>query len=228
MIRFDQVSFGYDRGPLVLEGVTLHVEPGSFHFVVGASGAGKTSLLRLLYLGAKPTAGRVVLAGRDVARLSRRERAHLRRRIGVVFQDYRLFENLTVFENVALPLRIAGETEEEVRDKANELLSWVGLAEALDSYPPSLSGGEQQRVAVARAVITNPDLLIADEPTGNLDDRMAERLLRLFDELHRVGTTVLIATHNEQLVRRLGHPQLRVGDGQVVAEGPHGPPPFAD
>ena len=202
-----------DRGPI--GPMDLAVTRGEIVAVVGASGCGKSTLLRLLAGLETPDAGRV-------------ERRVDKGRTGLVFQNATLMPWAAAVENVALPLRIAGETEDEVRDKAIELLSWVGLAEALDSYPPSLSGGEQQRVAVARAVITNPDRLLADEPTGNLDDRMAERLLRLFEELHRVGTTVLIATHNEQLVRRLGHPQLRVGDSQVIAEGPHGPPPFAD
>ena len=210
----------YGNGPEILKRVSLQFDPGSYHFLLGASGAGKSSLLRMMYLAQRPSDGRVALFGRDVAGLSRRETALLRRRIGVVFQDFRLLDHLTARENVALPLRIGGQqgargerarSEKEVE----ELLAWVGLADHMDALPPTLSGGQQQRVAIARAVIGRPSLLLADEPTGNLDDRMAVRLLYLFEELNKIGTTVVIATHNESLVQRFPHPVTRLRDGEV-------------
>ena len=218
MIRYEDVSFRYGRGPDVLSSVTFELEPGSFHFLIGPSGAGKSSLLKLTYLGARPSEGRLSLFGRDVAKISRADRALMRRKIGVVFQDFRLVNHLTALENVALPLKIAGQRADQVREHVSELLSWVGLADFLDAYPPTLSGGQQQRVAIARAVISRPSVLLADEPTGNVDDRIAMRLLYLFEELHRNGTTVLIATHNEALARRFDQPILRLRDNSVLAE----------
>ena len=215
MVRFEEVSLSYDSGPAVLHEMSFELDPGSFHFVLGASGAGKSSLLRLLYLAAAPTSGRILLFGRDVAQLPRDERALLRRRIGMVFQDFRLLDHLTALENVALPLRIAGHGGSEVQKHVAELLGWVGLSEQLHAYPPTLSGGQQQRVAIARAVIARPSLLLADEPTGNLDDSIAVRLLYLMEELNKLGTTVVIATHNEALVQRFPHPVLKLRDGGI-------------
>ncbi len=209
----------YENGPEILKRVSLHFDPGSYHFLVGASGAGKSSLLRMMYLALHPSAGRVALFGRDVAGLSRRETALLRRRIGVVFQDFRLLDHMTARENVALPLRISGQAGARSGKEVEELLSWVGLADHMDALPPTLSGGQQQRVAIARAVIGRPSLLLADEPTGNLDDRMAVRLLYLFEELNKIGTTVVIATHNESLVQRFPHTVTRLRDGAVEAAG---------
>ena len=225
MVRFEEVVLRYGNGPEILKRVSLQFDPGSYHFLVGASGAGKSSLLRMMYLAQIPSAGRVALFGRDVAGLSRRETALLRRRIGVVFQDFRLLDHLTARENVALPLRIGappGGRSDKARssDKdVEELLAWVGLADHMDALPPTLSGGQQQRVAIARAVIGRPSLLLADEPTGNLDDRMAVRLLYLFEELNKIGTTVVIATHNESLVQRFPHPVTRLRDGEVEIAG---------
>ena len=215
MVRFEDVVLRYGNGPEILKRVSLQFDPGSYHFLVGASGAGKSSLLRMMYLAQHPSDGRVALFGRDVAGLSRRETARLRRRIGVVFQDFRLLDHLTARENVALPLRISGEAGAHSGKEVEELLSWVGLADHMDALPPTLSGGQQQRVAIARAVIGRPSLLLADEPTGNLDDRMAVRLLYLFEELNKIGTTVVIATHNESLVQRFPHPVTRLRDGAV-------------
>ena len=220
MVRFQQVSFRYGAGPPVLHDLSFHFHPGSFHFVTGPSGAGKTSLLQLMYLWHKPTHGRVSLFGRDVASLSRREMAEVRRRLGVVFQDFRLIDHLTGVENVALPLKVAGRRDATVDAHVAELLSWVGLGEHLNALPPTLSGGQQQRVAIARAVIARPSLLIADEPTGNVDDRIALRLLYLFEELNKLGTTVVIATHNERLLTRFKHPVLRLPDGEMEARHP--------
>ena len=229
MVRFEEVVLRYGNGPEILKRVSLQFDPGSYHFLVGPSGAGKSSLLRMMYLAQHPSDGRVALFGRDVAGLTRRETALLRRRIGVVFQDFRLLDHLTARENVALPLRIGGQAASRA-DKGRsgkeveELLSWVGLADHMDALPPTLSGGQQQRVAIARAVIGRPNLLLADEPTGNLDDRMAVRLLYLFEELNKIGTTVVIATHNESLVKRFPHPVTRLIDGEVDnAEGPPAP-----
>jgi len=217
VVRFDDVSFQYTSGHYVLRDLTFHLQPGSFHFVFGASGAGKTSLLQLMYLWHKPSAGRLSLFGKDVAQLSRRDKALMRRRIGVVFQDFRLLDHLTALENVELPLRVQGRGPAGISEHVAELLSWVGLGEHLDAYPPTLSGGQQQRVAIARAVIGRPSLLLADEPTGNVDDRLALRLLYLFEELNKMGTTVVIATHSEQLVQRFQHPVIRLAGGDSAA-----------
>lgn len=215
MVRFEDVSLRYGAGPEVLSGITFHLEPGSFHFMTGPSGAGKSSLLSMIYLARRPSSGRIQLFGRDVATLDRPETAMMRRKIGVVFQDFRLLDHLTALENVALPLKIGGQRDDKVRHHVAELLAWVGLAEHLESYPPTLSGGQKQRIAIARAVVGRPKLLLADEPTGNVDDRMAVRLLYLFEELNKLGTTIVIATHNESLVARFNHPVLRLTGGTV-------------
>ncbi len=215
LVRFEDVALRYGAGPEVLGGVSFHLAPGSFHFMIGASGAGKSSLLSMIYLARRPSGGHLHIFERDVTTLSRHETAMMRRKIGVVFQDFRLLDHLTALENVALPLKISGQRDEKVRRHVAELLAWVGLAEHLDSYPPTLSGGQKQRVAIARAVVGRPSLLIADEPTGNVDDRMAVRLLYLFEELNKLGTTIVIATHNESLVARFNHPVVRLGNGGV-------------
>jgi cell division transport system ATP-binding protein len=215
MLTFDNVGMRYGTGPEVLRDVSFHLAPGSFHFLTGASGAGKTTLLRLMYLAQKPTRGTFSLFGRDVVTLARAERPDLRRRIGVVFQDFRLLDHLTALENVALPLRIAGHSSAEIDAHVAELLSWVGLKQQVNARPAQLSGGQQQRVAIARAVIARPDLLLADEPTGNVDDRIAVRLLHLFEEMNKVGTTIVFATHNQQLISRFPHPVLHVEQGEV-------------
>ena len=211
----------YGNGPEILKHISLQFDPGSYHFLVGASGAGKSSLLRMMFLAQHPSSGRVALFGRDIAGLSRHETALFRRRIGVVFQDFRLLDHLTARQNVALPLQISGQAGGRSEKDVEELLTWVGLAEHMDALPPTLSGGQQQRVAIARAVIGRPNLLLADEPTGNLDDRMAVRLLYLFEELNKIGTTVVIATHNESLVQRFRHPVTRLVGGEVdTSESP--------
>jgi cell division transport system ATP-binding protein len=216
MIVFQQVGLRYGLGPEVLRDVSFALAPGSFHFLTGASGAGKSSLLSLLYLARLPSRGSVHMFGRDVARIERRDLPGLRRRIGTVFQDFRLLDHLSVIDNVALPLRVQGADERQLREHAAELLVWVGLGEHLDALPPTLSGGQKQRVAIARAVIGRPKLLIADEPTGNVDDRIAQRLMRLFEELNRLGTTIVIATHNLQLVAESRHPELRLEQGRLT------------
>jgi cell division transport system ATP-binding protein len=217
MVRFENVGMRYGTGPEVLRDLSLYLPPGSFHFLTGASGAGKSTLLRLIYLAERPTRGLISLFGKDMSRVNRRARAPIRRQIGVVFQDFRLLDHLSAFDNVALPLRVAGVAEARIRENVTELLEWVGLADRLTARPPTLSGGQQQRIAIARAVVARPQLLLADEPTGNVDDAMALRLLRLFEELNRLGTTVVLATHNEQLATRLGHPRLHLENGELAA-----------
>ncbi len=222
MVRLDHVGLSYPaRGQRpadpVLHDLSFGVPEGGFRWLVGASGAGKTSLLRLMYLAVRPTAGRLRLLEVDIVSARRSQLAGLRRRIGVVFQDFRLLPHLTAFENVALPLRIAGRPEGQIRADVVEMLRWVGLAGKLESPPETLSGGEQQRVAIARAVITRPRLLLADEPTGNLDSVQAERSLRLLEELSRLGTTVVVATHNEGLVSRHEAPMLQLQHGRLVS-----------
>jgi cell division transport system ATP-binding protein len=222
LVRFENVTFRYGSGAPVLDDLSFHLEPGSFHFVLGASGAGKSSLLQLMYLWQRPTEGRISLFGRDVGQLSRQDKTLMRRRIGVVFQDFRLLDHLTALENVALPLRVARRHRPSLDEHAAELLAWVGLGDYLHQYPSTLSGGQQQRIAIARAVIARPSLLLADEPTGNVDDRLALRLLYLFEELNKMGTTVLIATHNESLAERFRQPMIRLtgGDSALPGEAP--------
>ncbi len=213
MVRFENVGMRYGRGPEVLRDISLSLEPGSFHFLTGPSGAGKTTLLRLIYLAERPSRGLISLFGKDLSGLARRELTPLRRKIGIVFQDFRLIPHLSAFDNVALPLRVAGTPESKLRDNVRELLEWVGLADKLEARPPTLSGGEQQRIAIARAVVARPSLLIADEPTGNVDDAMALRLLHLFEQMNKLGATLVIATHNAGLAAASGRPVLHLENG---------------
>jgi cell division transport system ATP-binding protein len=219
LVVFENVLLRYGAGPDILHEVSFALAPGSFHFVVGPSGAGKSSLLRVMYLALRPSVGLVSLFGRDVCRLARHEVAGLRRRIGVVFQDFRLLDHLSALDNVALPLRIAGRRESELRQNASELLAWVGLGDQLGARPATLSGGQKQRIAIARAVIAKPSLLLADEPTGNVDDRIALRLMHLFEQLNKLGTTIVIATHNESLVAKFRYPQLRIEENRLIQVG---------
>ena len=215
VVDFHRVFLKYDNGHSVLKNIQFSLDKGSFHFVTGASGAGKTSLLKLMYLAVRPTSGRLQIFGKDLSQVSASKLPNFRRRIGVVFQDFRLLDSLTTFDNVALPLRIIGMGEKEIKRRVSELLSWVGLENCTNEYPQSLSGGEKQRIAIARAVINKPDLLLADEPTGNVDDAMAARILHLFLELNRLGTTLVIATHNQSLVRQFNKPQLHLSQGSL-------------
>jgi len=196
------------------------IDPGEFRYLVGPSGAGKTSLLRLMYLAHRPSRGLISMFDADIMTASRRELMDLRRGIGVVFQDYRLLSHLSALDNVALPLRVAGAKESQVQEHVSELLAWVGLADHIHALPESLSGGQKQRVAIARAVISRPRLLLADEPTGNLDESLGQRLIRLFEELNRIGTTVVIATHNKNLVARNPHPVMTLGSGELHVDLP--------
>jgi cell division transport system ATP-binding protein len=216
MVRFENIGMRYGAGPEILRDVSFTLEPGSFTFLTGPSGAGKSTLLKLVFLAERPSRGLISLFGRDLARLRRADLPALRRRIGVVFQEFRLLDHLSVLENVALPLRLAGQRAASYARDVEELLAWVGLGERLHAKPPTLSGGEQQRVAIARAVVAKPDLLLADEPTGNVDPDIGERLLRLFAELNRFGTTVMIATHDRALVESTPARELRLVDGHLV------------
>ncbi|MAU40851.1 MAG: cell division ATP-binding protein FtsE [Kordiimonas sp.] len=212
MISFNNVGMRYGMEAEVLRDISFELPQGSFHFLTGPSGAGKSSLLKMLYLAHRPSRGRLEMFGQNVTDLKRDDLPRLRRRIGVVFQEFRLLDHLTAVENVALPLRIAGGSGREIDQHVEELLVWVGLKDRMKSRPPVLSGGEKQRVAIARAVIAKPDLLLADEPTGNVDPAMSERLMHLFVELNKLGTTTVIATHDMNLVRKIGAPQLHLRD----------------
>lgn len=187
-------------GPEILRDLSFDIPKKSFQFLTGPSGAGKTSLLRLLFMSLKPTRGLIKVFGREISTIPQQELPMLRRRIGIVFQDFRLLDHLTTYENVALPLRVRGKEEASYRSDVLELLKWVGLGDRVNVLPPVLSGGEKQRVAIARALIDQPELLLADEPTGNVDPPMAKRILKLFGELNRFGTAVVIATHDLALM----------------------------
>ncbi len=216
VVRFDDVSMRYGRSPETLKDLTFSLQPGSFHFITGASGAGKSSLLKLIFLAAKPSKGLLHLFGQDVSTVEPQDQPFLRRRIGVVFQEFKLLEHMTAFDNVALPLRIEGRKPDSYRQDVAELLTWVGLRSRMHAMPATLAGGEKQRLAIARAVVNRPDILLADEPTGNVDHEMALRIFRLFVELNRLGTTVVIATHDQDLVARSGMPVLHLEEGRLV------------
>ena len=217
IVTFDNVGLRYGTEPEVLRNLSFTLYPGSFYFLTGASGAGKTSLLKLLYLAQRPSRGAVRMFGQDVITMPRAKLPDFRRRLGVVFQDFRLVEHLSAFDNVALPLRVAGVKESDLKKPVDDMLEWVGLADRSHAIPETLSGGEQQRVAIARAVIARPELLVADEPTGNVDPEMALRLLRLFEALNRLGTTVVVATHDIHLLKKV--PQsliMRLDQGRLL------------
>ena len=215
--EFESVGLRYGTGGEVLRDLDFRLGTGGFYFLTGPSGAGKTSLLKLLYLAQRPTRGRIQLFGTDLTDADREALPPFRRRIGVVFQDFRLIRHLSAFDNVALPLRVSGLSEVEIEGPVREMLAWVGLADRASARPPTLSGGEQQRVAIARAVINRPELLVADEPTGNVDADMAKRLLHLFTALNRLGTTVVVATHDIGLIAATAGAQLiRLENGTMV------------
>lgn len=210
IIEMQNVGIRYDQGPEVLSDIKLSLKRGSFHFLTGKSGAGKTSLLSMMYLAQKPSRGRINVFGKDINFTNRDALSALRRRIGVVFQDFRLLDHLSAFDNVALPLRVCGMDEREVRKRVSELLCWVELDNHMLDATATLSGGEKQRVAIARAVINRPELLLADEPTGNVDNFIAPKLMKLFVELNKLGTTVVIATHSEKLINDFAYPRLHL------------------
>ncbi len=215
IIEMQNVGIRYGQGPEILSDIKLSLKKGSFHFLTGKSGAGKTSLLSMMYLAQKPSRGILTVFGKNINFTHRDNLAMLRRRIGVVFQDFRLLEHLSAFDNVALPLRVCGMEEREVRKRVSELLKWVELDRHMMDTTATLSGGEKQRVAIARAVINRPDLLLADEPTGNVDNDIAPKLMKLFVELNKLGTTVVIATHSEKLINDFAYPRLHLQDGNL-------------
>lgn len=217
LIRFDRVWLRYGPGAEVLRDISFRIGPNSFQFLTGSSGAGKTSLLRLAFLALKPARGAIALFGHNTARFESDDIARMRRRIGIVFQDFRLLDHLSVFENVALPLRVIGRDEGDYRKLVQEVIRWIGLGDRIHAMPPSLSGGEKQRAAIARALIAKPEMLLADEPTGSVDPAHAERLLRVFAELPAAGTSVLFATHDEALMRKIEAPRLVLAQGKLHA-----------
>ena len=220
VVDFRDVSLGYGNmastdDPLILKSLNFRLAAGSFHFLTGPSGAGKTSLLKMIYLAQTPSSGEIALFGETIRPGDRLQSATLRRRLGIVFQEFRLLEHLNVFDNAALPLVVHGQSRKQYQEDVSELLTWVGLSHRLDAMPHILSGGEKQRLAIARAVVTRPTLILADEPTGNIDYAMGMRIMRLFIELNRLGATVLIATHDESLVRASGMPVLELKGGEL-------------
>jgi len=215
VVRLENIGKRYGTDAEILRDVSLELENGGFYFLTGVSGAGKTTLLKVIYLGERPSRGRVTLFNTDTLTADRATHTALRRRIGIVFQDFRLVDHLSVRDNVALPLRIAGAPEREIRENVPELLGWMGLEDKLDLPPATLSGGEQQRVAIARAIVRRPDLLIADEPTGNVDDEIAILLVRVFERINKLGTTVLIATHDVAFARQFSHRRYHIDRGAV-------------
>jgi cell division transport system ATP-binding protein len=216
IVQFENVGLRYGTGAETLSDLSFSLKEGGFYFLTGPSGAGKTSLLKLLYLALRPSRGLIRLFGEDIVTMPRGRLPGFRRRIGVVFQEFRLVSHLSTFDNVALPLRVAGVEEKDLEKPVSEMLAWVGLADRATARPATLSGGEQQRVAIARAVIGRPELLVADEPTGNVDPEMALRLLHLFDSLNKLGTTVIVATHDLHLLARIQRAEmLRLDRGQI-------------
>lgn len=217
IIEFENIGLRYGADAEILSDVSFALATGGFYFLTGPSGAGKTSLLRLLYLAQRPSRGVLRLFGEDMVMMPRDRLPGFRRRIGVVFQDFRLVPHLSAFDNIALPLRLAGLEEDAIAAPVGEMLEWVGLAGRADALPPSLSGGEQQRIAIARAVIGRPEILLADEPTGNVDPDMAKRLIGLFEALNRLGTTIVIATHDLPLISMIPHAQMmRLDHGRLI------------
>lgn len=217
LVSFENVSLQYQQNKPVLKEINLALMPGIFYFLTGASGAGKSSLLRLIYQMEYPTAGRIQLFGKDTSLLNRDSLPAIRRRLGMVFQDFRLIPHMTALENAALPLRLAGADEAVAHKYVKELLDWVGLGGRMDALPSQMSGGEQQRVSIARAIVNKPSLLLADEPTGNVDDESSKKLMHLFLELNKMGTTVIFATHQKNIVSRYAKPILRLKNGSLVS-----------
>ena len=217
IVQFENVGLRYGTGQETLSDISFTLGSGAFYFLTGASGAGKTSLLKLLYLAQRPSRGIIRLFGEDAVTMPRSRLPGFRRRIGVVFQDFRLVPHLSAWDNIALPLRVAGMPDENIEQPVREMLAWVGLGERAQARPATLSGGEQQRVAIARAVIGRPEVLVADEPTGNVDPEMADRLIHLFESLNKLGTTVVVATHDFQLLNRVqGAQMMRLDKGRLL------------
>ena len=206
----------YDGGPEVLSDINLHLEAGSFHYLTGTSGSGKTSLMRLLHIGQLPSRGDIKVFDEDILKASRAKRAEARRHIGVIFQNFRLLPHLSLYDNIAMPLRLADISEAKIESAVTDMLTWIGLKDYIKVKPAFLSGGQQQRAAIARAVITKPKILLADEPTGSLDDNMGDKIMALFEELNKAGTAILVATHNQGMITRFPHDVLKLKAGQLI------------
>jgi cell division transport system ATP-binding protein len=216
LVRFENVGLRYGNGPEVLRDLSFELAPGSFQFLTGPTGAGKSSLLKLLYLSERPSRGLITLFGEALSKVPRDRLHELRRRIGVVFQDFRLLDHMSAYDNVALPLRIAGHGEKHIKEAVTELMEWVGLSDKMGALPATLSGGQKQLIAIARAVITSPSLIVADEPTGNIDRDMSMKIMRLFIELNKQGTTVIVATHDWPLIDKIKRPMLELFEGKLA------------
>lgn len=215
MIELSHVGLRYDGGPEVLSDISLTLDDGSFHYLSGSSGSGKTSLMRLLHLGKLPTRGTINAFDHDVSKLSKSKRSDIRKQIGVIFQDFRLLNHLSIYDNIALPLRLSNQPEKKIKSAVTDMIEWIGLGDYTHSRPAFISGGQQQRVAIARAVITKPKILLADEPTGSLDDPMGDKIMVLFEELHKRGMALVVATHNKGTIKRFPHPVLKLKSGQL-------------
>ena len=216
VVRLAQIGIRYGGKPEISSDLTLSLARGSFHYLYGATGCGKTSLLQLMAGNLPPARGVISLFGRDVSRFTRKNLSAIRRKIGIVFQDFRLIDHMTAFDNIALPLRLEKRPEDEIRVQVLELLAWMGLGDLKDCYPDTLSSGARQRVAIARAIIHRPALLLADEPTAHVDDKIAHRLMRMLAELNNLGTTVVVATHKTDLIQRFPHPCLWLRHGGIT------------
>lgn len=218
IIRCNNLWMQYEPDRPVLQGVSFQLKPGGFYFLTGPSGSGKSTLLSMLSLAQRPSKGQMSLFGVDTATLKPQDWPYLRRRVSLVFQDFRLLPHLTVEENVALPLKIAGVDRPTIRRNVDEMLDWIDMADFAKAMPRTLSGGQKQRVSIARAVINHPEVILADEPTGNLDPKLSVKCMKLFEALNQQGTTLVIATHDDRMVQRMGHPVLRLHSGKLFQE----------
>ena len=219
MIEFTDVVKSYDQGNNALNGVSMQIEDGEFCFLVGPSGSGKSPIIKLITGELKPTSGTVHVNGYSLERIRKREIPYLRRTVGVVFQDFRLITNMTVYENVAFAMRVIGAREREIKERVPYVLDLVGLSDKAKRHPSELSGGEQQRLAIARALVNNPSMIIADEPTGNLDPLMSFEIMSLLEEINNLGTTMLVVTHAQDLVERFNKRVIAIDDGLIVSDG---------
>ena len=222
MIRLKDVEMEYDNGTRAIRGISLTIEDGEFVFLVGPSGSGKSSIIKLLTGEVIPTAGRIMINGFSVSNITDRQVPLMRRTLGIIFQDFRLIEKKTVYDNLAFVMRAVGASQKQIRERIPYVLELVGLENKADSYPTELSGGEQQRVAIARALVNNPDTIIADEPTGNLDPARSFELMSLLQEINNLGTTVLVVTHEKELVERFEKRVIAIDEGMVISDGRDG------
>ena len=222
MIEFSNVVKSYTEGNTALNGLSMQIEDGEFAFLVGPSGSGKSTIIKMITGELKPTEGTVHVNGYSLEKIRKREVPHLRRTLGVVFQDFRLIENMTVYENVAFAMRVIGARSRDIRDRVNYVLELVGLEDKADRHPSAISGGEQQRLAIARALVNNPSTIIADEPTGNLDPERSMEIMVLLDQINQLGTTVLVVTHERELVERFQRRVIAIDDGVVISDEKQG------